>query len=310
MKKLLRIMGALGLTAALAGWFLSAPTRLTSAEIAGLQSGDPNNGELVFWASGCASCHAAPEAKGDDKLNLGGGLRLETPFGVFVAPNISQDPADGIGGWSLADFANAMTHGTSPDGRNYYPAFPFASYARMDLADIADLYGFLKTLPAVSGRAGPNELAFPFNVRRGVGLWKRLFLNPAPVIARPAGADEVDPAVWERGRYLVEGPGHCGECHTPRDLAGGLLLADWLGGAPAAAGEGRVPNITPVPGGFGSWSASDIAYYLESGFTPDYDSVGGEMVAVQENMARLPAADRVAIGVYLKAIPAVSGAPR
>lgn len=306
MKKLLLIILALGLIAAAAGWFLSAPTRLSDADVARLGSGEAARGETVFWASGCGSCHAAPGAKGDDKLKLGGGLRLETPFGVFVAPNISQDPQDGIGNWTLADFANAMTHGTSPDGRNYYPAFPYASYARMDLGDISDLFAFLKTLPAVSGEAGPNELAFPFNIRRGVGLWKRLFLDPAPVIAAPVGGDNVDPDLWERGRYLVEGPGHCGECHTPRDLAGGLILKDWLSGALAATGEGRVPNITPVSSGFGSWSAADIAYYLESGFTPDYDSVGGEMVSVQENMARLPASDREAIGAYLKAIPAVS----
>lgn len=308
MKKLIIAVIGLGLIAGGAGWFLSAPTRLSHMDITQLKDGDPAKGESIFWASGCGSCHAAKGAKGDEKLNLGGGLRLETPFGVFVAPNISQDPEDGIGSWSLADLANAMTHGTSPDGRNYYPAFPYASYARMDLADVSDLFAFMKTLPAISGKAGPNELAFPFNVRRGVGLWKRLFLDPAPVIASPVGEEDVDRALWDRGRYLVEGPGHCGECHTPRDLAGGLKLADWLGGAPAATGDGKVPNIAPVAGGFGSWSANDIAYYLESGFTPDYDSVGGEMVSVQENMAHLSADDRRAIAAYLKAIPAVSAA--
>jgi len=306
MKRLVLVLAALGTASAAAGWLLSAPGRLSAEDLEQYKEGEAARGELVFWASGCASCHAAPGAKGDDKLKLGGGLRLETPFGAFVAPNISQHPADGIGTWSIADLANAMTHGTSPDGRNYYPAFPYASYARMTPQDIGGLYAFLKTLPEIAGKAGPNQLAFPFNIRRGVGLWKRLFLDPAPVIMAPAGPDDVDPAVWERGRYLVEGPGHCGECHTPRDFAGGLILADWLGGAPAATGQGRVPNITPVSGGFGSWSASDIAYYLESGFTPDYDSVGGEMVPVQENMARLPADDRAAIAAYLKAVPAVS----
>lgn len=306
MKKLGFAVAGLALILAAAGWAITAPGKLDDETVARLQPGDPVKGERMFWAGGCASCHAAPGAKGDAKLSLGGGLRLETPFGVFVAPNISQHPDDGIGTWSVADLANAMTHGTSPDGRNYYPAFPYASYARMRLEDLADLFAFMKTLPAVAGKAGPNELAFPFNIRRGVGLWKRLFLDPAPVIAAPAGGDDVDLAVWERGRYLVEGPGHCGECHTPRDFAGGLILAQWLGGAPAATGDGKVPNITPVPGGFASWSAADIAYYLESGFTPDYDSVGGEMVAVQENMARLPAEDREAIAVYLKDVPAVS----
>lgn len=308
MKKLIVTVIGLGLIAGIAGWFLTSPARLSSSVAAQLKPGDPVKGETVFWASGCGSCHAAPGAKGDEKLRLGGGLRLETPFGVFVAPNISQDASDGIGNWSLADFANAMTRGTSPDGRNYYPAFPYASYARMELTDISDLFAYLKTLPGVSGKAGPNELAFPFNIRRGVGLWKRMFLSPEPVVAEPVGDGEIDQALWARGRYLVEGPGHCGECHTRRDLAGGLVFTDWLGGAPAATGDGKVPNITPGSKGFGSWSANDIAYYLESGFTPDYDSVGGEMVSVQENMAHLPASDRAAIAAYLKAIPAVTTA--
>ncbi|WP_269581405.1 cytochrome c [Roseibium sp. Sym1] len=308
MKKAITVLFLLGVIAAGTGWGLSAPTRLSQTQDAALQEGDPDRGELVFWAGGCASCHAAKGAEGDELLKLGGGLRLETPFGTFVAPNISSSEADGIGAWSLADLANAMTHGTSPDGRNYYPAFPYTSYARMSGDDLGDLYAFLKTLPAVEGKAPGHELGFPFNIRRGLGLWKRLFLDPSPVIAAPAGGAEVDMALWERGRYLVEGPGHCGECHTARDFAGGLILADWLGGAPAPTGEGRIPNISPVDGGFGSWSASDIAYYLESGFTPEYDSVGGEMVHVQENMARLPAGDRDAIAVYLKAIPPVSAA--
>jgi len=119
------------------------------------------------------------------------------------------------------------------------------------------------------------------------------------VIALPADAD---PAVLA-GRYLVEGPGHCGECHTPRDLIGGTRKDLWLAGAAAAEGEGKVPNLTEGEGGLGSWSTGDIAYYLETGFTPDYDSVGGAMVDVQRNMANLPAADREAIAAYIKAVP-------
>ena len=106
-----------------------------------------------------------------------------------------------------------------------------------------------------------------------------------------------------RGRYLVEGPGHCGECHTPRDWTGGLKLERWLAGAPDLEGDGKVPNITP--GGLQGWSQEDIAYYLQSGFTPDFDTVGGSMVKVQKNMAKLPAEDLDAIAAYLKAIPAL-----
>lgn len=301
LKKLAVGVLALGCAAAAAGWVLSAAQPLPAETLARLPEGNATRGETVFWAGGCASCHAAPGAKGDDKLLLPGGLRLETPFGTFSAPNISSDTDDGIGAWTKAEFANAMMTGTAPDGSNYYPAFPYTSYARMDLADVADLFAYLKTLPAVGGVAPAHQLGFPFNIRRGLGLWKRLNLSSAPVIEEPA--TEIDPALFERGRYLVEGLGHCGECHTPRDPIGGLEKTQWLAGASAATGDGKIPNITPDASALGSWSAGDIAYYLESGFTPDYDSVGGEMVSVQENMARLQASDREAIAAYLKAVP-------
>lgn len=278
-------------------WFLTAPDRLGAATV--LPQGDAVRGEAVFWAGGCASCHARPGAKGDARLELGGGRRLVTEFGTFVAPNISSDPAGGIGAWSPADFANALLRGISPDGRHYYPAFPYTSYARMTAGDTADLFAYMKTLPAVTEHAPDHELGFPFTFRRGIGLWKWLNLVPGSVVALGEGADEP----LKRGRYLVEGPGHCGECHTPRDITGGLEYSRWLAGARAAEGDGKVPNITGGEGGISSWSAKDIAYYLESGFTPEFDSVGGAMVEVQENMAKLPAADRDAIAAYLKAVP-------
>jgi len=138
-------------------------------------------------------------------------------------------------------------------------------------------------------------------LRRFIGLWKRLYLEPDPVIGLPAADAEV-----LRGRYLVEGPGHCGECHTPRDRLMGLERDRWLAGAPDPEGEGRVPNLTPHPDGLADWSGADIEYFLESGVDPDFDVVGGAMVEVQENLARLPAADREAIAAYLKAVPAVN----
>ncbi|MEJ8473895.1 cytochrome c [Roseibium algae] len=302
LKRLAGSLVVLGLFGAGAGWVLSAPNPLPDAVIAALPDGDPGRGELVFWAGGCASCHAAPGAKGGDKLQLGGGLKLETPFGVFVSPNISSDTEDGIGDWSKADFANAVLTGTSPEGAHYYPAFPYTSYARMSLVDTADLFAFMKTLPAVSGKAASHELGFPFNIRRGLGLWKLLNLSPDPVIEEPSELGETERDLWLHGRYLVEGPGHCSECHTPRDALGGLDIAHWLEGAPAPTGEGRVPGLDPSSD-MGGWSLADIAYYLESGFTPEYDSVGGEMVDVQANMAKLPASDREAIATYLKALP-------
>jgi len=299
LRKLVGAVIVLGGAGAAAGWVLSAPVRLDAAAVAALGPGDAARGRRIFEAGGCTSCHAKPGSQGDARLQLTGGLELKTPFGTFVPPNISQDPKDGIGAWSEEDFANAMLKGVSPSGEHFYPAFPYASYARMKPADIADLHAFMKTLPAVAGKAPGHKLGFPFNIRRGIGLWKRLYLSPEPVIALPSGTPDKVLA----GRYLVEGPGHCGECHTPRDFAGGVKKAAWLAGAVAAEGSGVVPNITPGGNSIKAWSEADIANYLETGFTPDFDSVGGAMVEVQRNMAQLPAEDRAAIAAYLKAVP-------
>ena len=298
-----RLVLALLAIAIAAGWWATSPQTLSDADLPD-RAADAAAGERIFWAGGCASCHAAPvdgrRAKGDDKLLLGGGLELDTPFGVFRVPNISSHPADGIGGWSMVEFVNAMQLGVSPDGRHYYPSFPYASYARMNVEDVLDLKAYLDTLPPVAGRAADHELGFPWSVRRGIGLWKRRYLASDPVVAFTA----VDPLV-EQGRALVEGAGHCGECHTSRDAFGGPDADRWLAGAPNPEGRGRVPNITPGGKDFGAWSHAEIAYYLESGFTPEFDTVGGSMVAVQENTARLTSTDRQAIAAYLKAIPAV-----
>lgn len=287
------------IAAGLAFWLLTTPRGLDPESVANLAPGDAARGERIFWAGGCISCHARPGAKGDARLELAGGLELKTPFGVFVPPNISPDKADGIGAWTLADFANALKRGVSPDGRHYYPAFPYPSYARMKLGDVADLFAFIKKLPSVSGLTAPDRLSFPYTIRRGVGLWKLLYLSDKPVITLPADAS----GKAREGQYLVEGPGHCGECHTPRNFLGGTEDGLWLSGAVAVEGKGHVPNITPGEGGIGGWSEKDIAYYLESGFTPDFDSVGGAMVDVQENIAHLTAADREAIAAYLKIVP-------
>lgn len=280
-------------------WLVTMPSRLDAATLGSLGTGDAARGELIFWAGGCTSCHARPKSEGEARLELAGGLELKTPFGVFVAPNISMNREAGIGAWSQEDFANAMLKGVSPSGEHYYPAFPYPSYARMKPSDIADLFAFMTTLPAVDGDTPDHRLGFPYGFRRGLGLWKWLHLSADSVVAFPGGTPE---AVL-RGRYLVEGPGHCGECHTPRDVTGGTDKSRWLAGAVAAEGEGVVPNITSGEGGLGDWSESDIAYFLETGFTPDFDSVGGAMVAVQKNIAQLPAEDREAIAAYLKAVP-------
>ena len=257
---------------------------------------DIANGETVFSIAGCASCHSAPKAEGEAKLVLAGGKRFPTEFGTFVAPNISPSDA-GIGGWSEAEFLNAVLNGVSPDGAHYYPAFPYASYARMTLADAADLWAYVQTLPPSAEPSQPSEVGFPFNVRRGLGLWKLLHIKTGTIHE----IGEADP-VLARGRYLVEGPGHCGECHTPRDLSGGMILSQWLQGAPSPDGPGRIPALAGPDAKIGEWSDLDLAEYLRSGFTPDYDSAGGAMVDVIENTAKLSEEDRKAIVAYLKSL--------
>lgn len=289
-----RLFLFLSLCASVAGagfWWLTRPTPLPDDATAGL-TGDVTRGEQVFRAAGCASCHADPDIKDDPTPALSGGYRMESPFGTFVAPNISPSK-QGIGGWSIQDLANAMVAGLSPGGKHFYPAFPYTTYANMTLNDIADLKAFLDTLPPSDRANEPHELAFPFTIRRGIGVWKRLNLKPGWVMAEAATPE------LERGRYLVEALGHCAECHTPRDAAGGLDRSRWMAGAPNPSGKGTIPPITPDTL---KWSERDIEYYLETGLRPDFDTAGGQMVNVIRNLARLPASDRQAIAAYLMAL--------
>jgi len=295
MRRLIKSAISVGLLGVAVFFWLTQPGFVPEQDMADLQ-GDATRGEQVFYAGGCASCHAAPEAEGAARLILSGGERFASPFGTFLAPNISSDATHGIGGWSAIDLANAMKHGTSPDGAHYYPAFPYASYANASLQDIADLRVFLATLPGSDLPSLPHEIGFPFNIRRGLGLWKLLFTGKDWRMAGDLNEE------LTRGRYLVEGLGHCSECHTRRNPIGGLERDAWLGGAPTPDGKSKVPNITPAKL---TWSAGDIAYYLETGFTPDFDAAGGIMASVVLNTGQLPASDRRAIAAYLKAIAPV-----
>lgn len=288
-------MAIAGVAGAAGALFAARPEALQPQALDGL-SADPARGEAVFWAAGCASCHADADAKGDEKLVLAGGQRFASAFGTFVAPNISNDVDAGIGGWSAADLANAMLHGVSPDGAHYYPVFPYASYSRASLQDIVDLRAFLATLPADPTPSAPHEVGFPFNIRLSLMLWKALYLDSDWVVTGDLSPEEM------RGRYLVEALGHCGECHTPRGALGGLQTDRWLAGGPTPDGKGRFPNITP---GTLDWSEADIAEYLNSGFTPEYDSAGGHMALVVENTAHLLAEDRAAMAAYLKRVAPV-----
>jgi len=292
--RILRFLVLFAILGAAAGWYLTAPQPLAASDIPE-REGDAEHGELIFWAAGCASCHAAEDAEGEDRLVLSGGRAFPSDFGTFYAPNISMDAGHGIGDWSEAEFLSAVMRGVSPEGQHYYPAFPYGTYARAGMADLQDLWTFMQTLPANATPSRDHDVGFPFSIRRALGGWKMLFTSDDWVMQ----GDDLSAEVM-RGRYLVESLGHCGECHTPRNVLGGLDYANWLAGAPNPSGEGRIPNITP---GALTWSASDIANYLRDGFTPEFDSAGGEMVEVIQNMAHLPDADRAAIAAYLRALP-------
>jgi mono/diheme cytochrome c family protein len=278
-------------------WNVTIPAVVPESAL-GAHTANLDNGKTLFYIGGCASCHATPNQ--DDKSRLGGGLALKSPFGTFYPPNISPDRNDGIGAWTEANFATAMLKGTSPDGAHYYPAFPYPSYQRMTVPDLRDLFAYLKTLPPVQGKVRPHDLPFPFNIRRTVGVWKFLFLDGEPFRPDPSKS-----AAWNRGAYLVNGPGHCAECHSPRNLMGGIVSGQRFAGGPAASGDGWVPNITQFD--LGKWSEAQIAKLLATGETPDGDTVGGEMGKVVANTKNIGAADRAAMATYIKSLPAIEG---
>ncbi len=304
LRKLTLIAAGIAVAVVALIWALTLPATVPAAA---LPAYTPNvdNGRTMFNVGGCASCHATPTSDPDklDRTRLGGGLALKSPFGTFHVPNISPDPNDGIGEWSEANFVSALWKGTSPWGRNLFPAFPYTSYQHMELADVRDLFAYLKTLPPVAGRARRHDLAFPFNLRRLVGVWKLLFLHGSPFEPDPSQS-----AQWNRGAYLVNGPGHCAECHSPRNFLGAIVESERFAGGPSPDGKGFVPNITPV--GLQHWSKEDIAWsqkdiasFLEDGMDPAGDYAGDAMAEVIRNTALLDAADRAAIAAYIASLP-------
>ena len=295
MRRMFYGLVGLGLAGLAVFWVITTPHPRDMAPYAGL-TGDKAHGEQVFWAAGCASCHAAPGAKGDGVLVLAGGEKFASPFGTFLAPNISTDADHGIGGWSLDDFVHAVQDGITPQGTHEFPAMPFVAYAKIVPQDVVDLKAFMDTLPASATPSLAHEVGFPFNIRRSLGGWKFLFASDAYVLQGDLSDDVT------RGRYIAEAMAHCGECHTPRNILGGLQKGKWLGGGPLPDGKGRVPNITS---GKLNWSKDEIFTYLTTGFTPDFDTPSGPMAHVVENMSHLPAADVWAVVAYLNSVPAV-----
>jgi len=281
-------------------WWLTTPMVVASNSLPAYTP-DTANGLAAFNAGGCSSCHAVPGQP--DRLKLGGGLAIPSPFGTFHVPNISPDPADGIGRWTEAEFVSAVVEGTSPKGAHYFPAFPYGSYRHARVEDVRDMFAYLKTLAPVSGKARDHDVPFPCNVRRNVGIRQWLFMA-----RKPFAPDAAQSAQWNRGAYLVNSLGHCAECHSPRNFLGGINAAQRFAGGPNPEGEGWVPNITQKR--LAEWSAKDIAYFLETGQTPEGDTAGGSMARVIRNTSQLSAEDRAAMAEYIKSLPPVEGPAR
>ncbi|MDR3516965.1 MAG: c-type cytochrome [Azospirillaceae bacterium] len=307
----LAAIGAVGFFALTSPWLWSAthPAR----DVADAGPANLENGKFIFTAADCATCHASPNQT--DRLKLGGGRALDTAFGRFSMPNISPDPKDGIGAWTLAEFTRAVREGVGPggvmpDGQNLYPAFPYTSYQRLTANDVRDLFAFIKTLEPVPGKAPPHALKFPYTLRRGIGLWRLAFLDGQPienqaVASRPAPSPGTPDELVARGRYLVEAAGHCAECHSPRAFTGAIEVGMRFGGGPTPNGTGNFPNISQDDTGIKFWAANSIVNYLKTGIGPLNKAAGGDMAEVVANTSQLPTSELRAMAAYLKTVPGV-----
>jgi mono/diheme cytochrome c family protein len=255
-------------------------------------------GAYLTNAAGCEDCHTDREHGGQP---YAGGRALATPFGTFYSPNITPDPETGIGRWSDEQFLRALRDGVRPDGANYFPVFPYPSFTKITDADMRAIKAYLFSLPAVRQADRAHDVSFPISWRFLQNGWKLLFFSPGPFRPTPERSQ-----AYNRGAYLVTALAHCGECHTPRNWFGATEPGSFLAGNPHGPDGKKVPNITPDPQtGIGNWSEEDITTLLKTGQTPEFDFVGGAMGEVVRNTSRLDDADRRAIAIYLKSLPAI-----
>ena len=282
------------LTAALAATVLAVGGLAARAADTALAA----RGAYLAAAAGCADCHTDWPHGG--RL-YAGGRALTTPFGTFYAPNITPDLETGIGQWSDAQFLNALREGVRPDGSNYFPVFPYPSFTKITDDDARAIKAYLFTQPAVKQSNRAHDVAFPFSWRFLQNGWKLLFFSPGPFRPAPERGE-----AYNRGAYLVTALAHCSECHTPRNWFGATQPSRFLAGTAHGPDGKAVPNITQdSETGIGKWSDDDIVTLLKDGQTPDFDFVGGAMAEVVKNTAQLTNADRHAIAVFLKSVPAV-----
>ncbi|MGK9066035.1 c-type cytochrome [Stutzerimonas chloritidismutans] len=251
-------------------------------------------GEYLTRAADCLACHVTEGGK-----PYAGGLPVEMPFGTLYSTNITPDKETGIGNWTDDEFVEAMQQGIGPDGRHYYPAFPYTSYTLMPREDILAIKAYLFSLEPVHQPNKENDIGFPFNQRWGIALWNLLFLDDERFEPDPEQSEQ-----WNRGAYLVEGPGHCGECHTPRNFMQAKKGSEALAGSTIQGWAAW--NITgDRQGGIGDWPDDALARYLATGVAPGYGVAGGPMAeVVNHSLRHLTPEDIQAMVVYLKSVPA------
>lgn len=249
-------------------------------------------GEYLARAGDCMACHTAPGGK-----PMAGGLEIPTPVGAIISTNITPSRTAGIGGYTFEQFARALREGVRADGARLYPAMPYTSYALVSDDDARALYSyFMNGVVAVDARPKATDLPFPFDIRLSLTAWNLLFLHEGPFRADPGHN-----AQWNRGAYLVRGLGHCGTCHTPRNVLMAEKSAEELGGG--AVGKWRAPNITAdALSGIGGWSVEDLVSYLREGHAKDKSQAAGPMAEAVDNSLRfLSAQDLQAMASFLKA---------
>ncbi len=254
--------------------------------------GDVERGNYLIRLGGCVACHTNTEA---DTGFLAGGQGLQTQFGSFVPPNITSDPAAGIGSWTLAQFSDAMSNGMGPQG-HLYPVFPYENYTLMSDQEIADLYAALMATEPVSTSAPPSDIPFPFNIRLAMAGWKNLFFAPHRFEPEAGKSDS-----YNRGKYLTYGPAHCVACHSPRNGLGALDWDQALTGSPGGTG-GKAPPLTRASLIEAGYDVDSLAQTLVDGFTPGFDLLGaamGEVIA--DGTSQWTDADRRAVAEYLLA---------
>ncbi len=243
----------------------------------------------------CMGCHTRPGGK-----LFAGGAALQTPFGKMTAPNITPDNDTGIGAWSEAQFRRAVKQGVAPDGQLLYPAMPYPNYARMSDEDVSRIWDYLQTIEPVRATVQANQLAWPFNIRSLMIGWDWLYFKPGSI--KP---DAGKSAEWNRGAYIVGGPGHCDTCHSPKSLLGANSGAPLSG---ASLQGWFAPDITKdAKHGVGSWSVADVAAYLKTGHNAHSMASGPMAEAIEDSTSLMNDADLQAIAVYLKDAPAPSG---